>query len=101
MAFVDNILLKKKFGQHFLTQKWVVDHAIARVKLSPDSSVLAIGGGAGFLTRAILAQTIARLWVFEIDPQWAKYLKKELANDIAQNRLAVHEQDFLQIVFHF
>ena len=25
MAFKDNILLKKKFGQHFLTQHWIVD----------------------------------------------------------------------------
>jgi len=99
MAFYEQILLKKKFGQHFLTQRWVVDHAIARVELNHDSSVLEIGGGAGFLTRAILEQSIARLWVFEIDPQWAKYLKTELASDISRDRLQIHEQDFLQIDF--
>lgn len=99
MAFVENILLKKKFGQHFLTQRWVVDHAIARVKLNQESSVLEIGGGAGFLTRAILEQPIARLWIFEIDPQWAKYLKNEFAGEITKDRLQVYEQDFLQIDF--
>lgn len=99
MAFAENILLKKKFGQHFLTQRWVVEHAIARVKLDQASSILEIGGGAGFLSRAILEQQIARLWIFEIDPQWAKYLKTELASEIAKGRLQVFEQDFLQIDF--
>lgn len=100
MAFVDNILLKKKFGQHFLTQRWVVDHAIAGVELNANSSVLEIGGGAGFLTRAILEQKIARLWVFEIDERWANYLKGDLANQIDQGRLQIYEQDFLQIDFN-
>jgi len=97
MAFVANIQLKKKFGQHFLTQRWVVDHAIEKVELNQDSSVLEIGGGAGFLTRAILEQKIARLWVFEIDQAWANYLKKELSKDIELGRFQVFEQDFLQI----
>ncbi len=97
MAFKDNIFLKKKFGQHFLTQRWVVDQAIERVKLDAHSSILEIGGGAGFLTRAILEQKIARLRVYEIDPEWAKYLQDNLAQDIAQNRLEVIEQDFMQL----
>ena len=99
MAFKDNILLKKKFGQHFLTQRWVVDHAIERVVLNRETPVLEIGGGAGFLTRAILEQEIARLWVFEIDPQWAKYLNNELAPSIQAGRLNVFEQDFMQLDF--
>lgn len=97
MAFKDNIFLKKKFGQHFLTQRWVVDQAIERVKLDANSSILEIGGGAGFLTRAILEQKIARLRVYEIDPEWAKYLQDNLAQDITQNRLEVIEQDFMQL----
>lgn len=99
MAFKDNILLKKKFGQHFLTQQSVVDQAIARVGLDQNSFVLEIGGGAGFLTRAILAQKIARLRVYEIDPQWAKYLQDNLAQDLALKRLEVFEQDFMQLDF--
>ena len=99
MAFVENIFLKKKFGQHFLTQRWVVDHAIERVTLNNDSSILEIGGGAGFLTRAILQQKIARLWVFEIDTAWAQYLRQEFATELSVARLQVFEQDFLQTDF--
>lgn len=99
MAIKDNIFLKKKFGQHFLTQRSVVDQAIARVSLDQNSCVLEIGGGAGFLTRAILEQKIARLRVYEIDPEWAKYLQTHLAQDILLNRLEVFEQDFMQLDF--
>ena len=99
MAFKDNIFLKKKFGQHFLTQRSVVDQAIARVSLDQNSYVLEIGGGAGFLTSAILEQKIAGLRVYEIDSEWAKYLIDGLAQDIALNRLEVFEQDFMQLDF--
>jgi 16S rRNA (adenine1518-N6/adenine1519-N6)-dimethyltransferase len=99
MAFKDNIFLKKKFGQHFLTQSWVVDEAIKRVSLDKHSYVLEIGGGAGFLTRAILEQKIARLRVYEIDPEWAKYLQDNLAQELALERLEVIQQDFMQLDF--
>lgn len=96
---IHKLELKKKFGQHFLTQSWVVDQAIARVQLDQNSAVLEIGGGAGFLTRAILAQKLGQLLVFEIDPQWASYLQTEFAHDIAQHRLTILNQDFLQLDF--
>lgn len=99
MAFKDNIFLKKKFGQHFLTQRWVVDQAIERVHLDHHTNVLEIGGGAGFLTRAILEAKIARLRVYEIDSEWAKYLQDNLAQDLELKRLEVFEQDFMQLDF--
>ncbi len=96
MATLDQILLKKKFGQHFLTQKWVVESACSHVKLDANSSVLEIGGGAGFLTEEILRHNPARLWVFEIDPDWASYLQNKFAAQIATGQLQIINQDFLQ-----
>ena len=50
---------------------------IDAVELTPTTSVFEIGCGDGFLTEAILKQHIARLWVFEIDPEWADYVKNK------------------------
>lgn len=96
MAQFEQILLKKKHGQHFLTASWVVEQAIAHVSLSAQSGVLEIGGGAGFLTSAILQNTIGKLVVFEIDPEWAGYLQKKFEKDISAGRLQVREEDFLK-----
>lgn len=67
---------KKQFGQHFLRRQSVVDHMIERVELDRSSSIMEIGCGDGFLTRSLLSQTsAARIWCFEIDPQWAHYVQ--------------------------
>lgn len=90
-----DIVLKKKFGQHFLRDESVVDHMIDAVNLSPESSVLEIGPGDGFLTNRILQEKIARLWSFEIDYEWAGYLR----SSIQDKRFTLIEQDFLTVDF--
>lgn len=75
-----DIFLKKKYGQHFLLDRRIVDHMIDAVKIK-DASVLEIGPGGGFLTKAILERPIARLWAFEIDPDWVAYLEKTYVDD--------------------
>jgi len=85
---------KKKFGQHFLRKQSVVDHMIDRVTVGPQASVLEIGCGDGFLTRSILAQTkCVRLWVYEIDPEWATLVREQ----VTDKRLTVHEQNILEL----
>lgn len=89
-----DILLKKKYGQHFLRDQQVVDHMIDAVDIK-NASVLEIGPGDGFLTRAVLAQHIARLWSFEIDPDWVKYLESE----ITDTRFELFHENFLDVDF--
>jgi len=91
-----NIRLKKKFGQHFLRDKSVVDAAIDRVSISNEASVFEIGCGDGFLTREILKTNIARLWVFEIDPEWASYVKQKFGSD---ERLTIFDENILDVDF--
>ncbi len=86
---------KKQYGQHFLKEQWVLDEIFNRVKVDQNSSVFEIGGGAGFLTRTILAQPVARLWVFEIDSEWADYL----ARQIKDARLKILVQNILDFNF--
>jgi 16S rRNA (adenine1518-N6/adenine1519-N6)-dimethyltransferase len=97
MPSLDKILLKKKYGQHFLNEKWVVDSAISEVKLDKDTSVFEIGGGSGFLTESILQQEIARLWVFEIDSDWVGYLNEKFEDKIQENVLQVFGDNFLDL----
>lgn len=87
------IPLKKKYGQHFLRNKQVVEHMIRAVELDDSSSVFEIGCGDGFLTQEILTTSIARLWVFEIDRQWVDYIQKK----ITDSRLTVFHENFLDL----
>ncbi len=89
-----DILLKKKYGQHFLTDQRVVDHMIDAVEIK-DASVIEIGPGGGFLTKSILQCPIARLWAFEIDSDWAEYI----VETYSCKELTVFEQNFLDIDF--
>lgn len=95
MAHIGDIRLKKKFGQHFLRQEIYVQHMIEAVQLDATSSVFEIGCGDGFLTKQILQTPVARLWAFEIDPEWAKYVREH----IKDSRLTVIEENFLDIDF--
>lgn len=94
-SFSDGILIKKKFGQHFLRDESVARHMIDHVQITPTSSVFEIGVGDGVLTREILTTKAARLWAFEIDQEWADYVSKTVKDP----RLTVFLQDILQLDF--
>ncbi len=87
-----DIFLKKQYGQHFLREQRIVDHMVDAVALK-DVSVFEVGPGDGFLTKTILAQSIARLWSFEIDADWVGYLKEHIKDD----RFTVYHENFLDI----
>jgi len=93
MAHTEGIRIKKKFGQHFLRDERVVEHMIEAVEITNATSVFEIGCGDGFLTRAILRHPVARLWVFEIDPEWATYVQ----STVKDSRLHMVQDNFLTI----
>lgn len=95
MVSLQGIRLKKKYGQHFLRDQGVVDTALDAVTVTPQTSVFEIGGGDGFLTRSILQGDCARLWVFEIDPQWVEHLRAT----IKDKRLEVKYENILDVDF--
>lgn len=92
-VFSQGIPLKKQFGQHFLNNQYFADKMIASVALNNHSSVFEIGCGDGFLTKTILQNSLERLWIFEIDTQWAEYIK----NSIQDKRITIYEKNFLDI----
>lgn len=94
-GFSHGIPLKKRFGQHFLRDQSVTQRMLAHVTLTNQSSIFEIGCGDGFLTRAILQQPCARLWVFEIDHQWATYVRTKLRDP----RMQMFEENILDVDF--
>ncbi|OQA35404.1 MAG: Ribosomal RNA small subunit methyltransferase A [Candidatus Dependentiae bacterium ADurb.Bin331] len=93
MVFVEGIAVKKMYGQHFLRWQAVIDHMVANVILDENSSVFEIGCGDGFLTRSILQQPIKRLWVFEIDADWARFVEKKYAD----LRMTIFQENILDV----
>lgn len=96
MAYSQGIPLKKQFGQHFLRDVRIVHNMIFAVEIKPTTSIFEIGCGDGFLTKYILATPAARLEVFEIDPDWADYVRDKFKHD---DRLTVNLENFLDIDF--
>lgn len=87
------VSLKKHHGQHFLRSQSVVDEMIQQVALAKPAAVLEIGCGDGFLTGAILQQPVDKLWVFEIDHDWATVVREKFPD----GRLSVFEENFLDV----
>ncbi len=79
------IELKKRYGQHFLKDRFFVDRMIDAVHLDDKISVMEIGCGEGILTGAILQGPCKQLKVFEIDEQWASYVDKVYGSDSRLN----------------
>lgn len=89
------IYLKKSYGQHFLREQVYIDHMIDAVELTSESSVLEIGCGDGFLTKSLLKTLLGRLWIFEIDVQWASYVQKTYPD----KRMTVFVENILDVDF--
>ncbi len=91
------IFFKKQFGQNFLHDHSVTDSIINSVTLSPDISILEIGCGDGFLTKALLDTDAKAIVGYEIDSEWFGYLKKRLKN----SRFLLINQDILTVDWTF
>lgn len=89
------ISLKKRYGQHFLRAPIYVVHMLSKVHLTAESSVFEIGCGDGFLTSAIQTCPFKRLWVFEIDESWAKYVEEKYPDP----RMSMFTENILDVDF--
>lgn len=95
MAQRDGIFLKKKFGQHFLRDGTVTDAMLAEVDVT-NKAILEIGCGDGFLTKAIVKHDIKKLHIFEIDPEWAAYVRAAVPDP----RVIIENVDVLKADFN-
>ncbi len=69
---------RKSLGQHFLTDRRVLQRILAAASLSPADTVIEVGAGKGGLTRA-LASAAGRVIAVEIDEGLCAHLRRPLA----------------------
>jgi 16S rRNA (adenine1518-N6/adenine1519-N6)-dimethyltransferase len=67
---IDRSHHKAKWGQHFLIDDDIIERIVSYADITPNETILEIGGGTGNLTRK-LAQLCYRLVVVEADRQLA------------------------------
>jgi 16S rRNA (adenine1518-N6/adenine1519-N6)-dimethyltransferase len=69
---------RKSLGQHFLTDRRVLQRILAAAALSPADTVIEVGAGKGVLTRA-LAAAAGRVIAVELDEGLCAHLRRRLA----------------------
>jgi 16S rRNA (adenine1518-N6/adenine1519-N6)-dimethyltransferase len=86
---------RKRFGQNFLHDPYVIGKIIAAIQPRPDENLVEIGPGQGAITLPLLAAA-GELTVIELDRDLIEPLKTLCA---AAGRLAVHNVDALGFDF--
>lgn len=86
---------RKRFGQHFLEDAYVISQILAAIAAQPHDNLLEIGPGLGAITRPLLQQ-VTELKAIEIDVDLHQYL---VSLPEATHRLKLLCQDVLQVDF--
>jgi 16S rRNA (adenine1518-N6/adenine1519-N6)-dimethyltransferase len=85
---------RKRFGQHFLHDRGVVNRILDTFAPRPDETIVEIGPGLGALTQPLL-ERVPHLHVVELDRDLAARLRATWPPE----RLTVHETDALRFDF--
>ncbi|MDE2401287.1 MAG: 16S rRNA (adenine(1518)-N(6)/adenine(1519)-N(6))-dimethyltransferase RsmA [Burkholderiales bacterium] len=82
---------RKRFGQHFLTDAYVIDDIVTAIKPRPGQALVEIGPGLGALTNPVL-EHCEHLTVIELDRDLVQRLR-------LRPELTVIESDVLKVDF--
>ena len=89
----------RRFGQHFLTRKSILDRIAdaACPEIQPDANalVIEIGPGRGALTEALLERA-AKVSAIEVDPVLVHYLQQKFRDALESGRLELIQGDVLK-----
>jgi len=86
---------RKRWGQHFLVDRNILNKVIRTAQLDQSDIVLEIGPGLGEMTLA-LARHVKKVIAVEIDPKLVKILKEKASNF---SNIMIVEGDVLKINF--
>lgn len=86
---------RKRFGQNFLHDDYVIDKIVSAIGPKNGQNLIEIGPGLGALTEPV-ADLVDHLTVVELDRDLAKRLR---AHPFIQDKLTVVEQDALKFDF--
>jgi 16S rRNA (adenine1518-N6/adenine1519-N6)-dimethyltransferase len=87
---------RKRFGQHFLHDRAIIDRIASAVNPQPGDRLVEIGPGRGALTQRLLGAKSGTLDVIEIDRDLSALLRREFAG---HSGFTVHEADALELDF--
>ena len=73
--------MKKRYGQHFLSDRNILQRIVRLASISPNDTVLEIGPGAGALTRE-LAAAARRVVAIEIDRDLIPQLRASMPANV-------------------
>ena len=85
---------KKRFGQHFLHDRSVINRMVSALVLKPDDQVIEIGPGTGALTFPLL-EKLSHLQLVEIDRDVIDWWRQQ--DQLVQDKLHIHTLDALQL----
>lgn len=86
---------RKRFGQNFLTDRFVIDSIVSAIHPQPGEAIIEIGPGLGALTEPVGAR-MDHMTVIELD----RDLAARLANHPQlQDKLTIHQQDAMTVNF--
>ncbi len=91
--------MKKRFGQHFLTDRSVIPRIIQLAHIGSDETVVEIGPGAGVLTSA-LAAVAQRVIAIEIDSDLIPKLRASMPSNVEIIEGDALIESFPQSPFH-
>jgi 16S rRNA (adenine1518-N6/adenine1519-N6)-dimethyltransferase len=89
------IFARKRFGQHFLHDRGVLDRIVSEIAPKPDQALVEIGPGRGALTERLIGRS-RTLDAIEIDRDLAAQLRARWA---APQAFELHEADALDFDF--
>ena len=94
---------RKRFGQHFLIDPWIIQKIIESLSLQKNDTVIEIGPGRGALTFPLLElleslKIDCNVMAVEIDRDLVKYLTEKIKNNNLKN-IAIVNQDILKTDF--
>ncbi len=84
---------RKRFGQHFLHERGIIQRIVAAFDPKPSDHVVEIGPGEGVLTRELIGK-VAKLDVVELDRDLIERLRQSLPESVT-----VHNADALKFDF--
>src|SRR5436190_16083574 len=73
--------LKKRFGQHFLSDRHILQRIVRLAAIAPEDTVVEIGPGGGALTRE-LAAAAKRVIAIEIDRDLVPRLRSTMPDNV-------------------
>src|SRR4051794_7487785 len=91
--------LKKRFGQHFLTDRSILRRIVEFAGITSNDDVVEIGPGAGALTRE-LAAVAKRVIAIEIDRDLIAALRSGMPSNVEIIQEDALEVDFPAGTFH-